>query len=239
MVVFPVLAKADVFIKQKRHTDAYEVMGQTQPAKDEIVVMWMGKDKGRLDMSEDSSWIIRLDKNMMYILDHTKMEYVEVPFNEFGDLISYSISQSEMSEEEKAQAKKFMKGIMSMMKPKVEVKDTGEKQKIKGWNCRKYIMKMKMMGMGSTSEIWATEDIKINYDLYRTLGFAMVAKQPVFQEMFEEMEKIKGIPVLTTSKSSAMGAEVKSTEELVEVKKKSAPSGTYEVPKDYVKAKKD
>ena len=40
------------------------------------------------------------------------------------------------------------------------------------------------------SEIWATEDIPIDYDLCRTLSSAMVAKQPGFQEMFEEMKKI-------------------------------------------------
>ena len=75
-------------------------MGQTQPAKDEIFTTWMGKEKGRMDMGEDSSLIIRLDKKMIYILDHTKMEYAEVPFEEYDDLMSYSISQSEMSEEE-------------------------------------------------------------------------------------------------------------------------------------------
>ena len=67
----------------------------------------------------------------------------------------------------------------------------------------------------------------------------MIAKQPGFQEMFEEMKKIKGLAVLTTSASSAMGAEVKSTEELIEVEEKSAPSGTYEIPPGYTKAKGD
>jgi len=65
----------------------------------------------------------------------------------------------------------------------------------------------------------------------------VISKQPGFQEMLEEMKKIKGIAVLTVSTSSAMGAEVKSTEELIEVEKKSAPSGTYEIPEGYIKAK--
>jgi hypothetical protein len=239
-VAFPLMCTADVYIKQKRHTDAFEVMGQAQPEKDEITVMWMSKDKGRIDMREGQSMIIRLDKNIMYFLDHAKMTYSEMPFGDISEIILGAIPESELSEEERKEAEKFMKGIAStMMKAEAEVTDTGEKQKIKGWNCRKYIMKVKMMMATSTAEIWATEDIKINYELYRTLGSAVISKQPGFQEMFEEMKKIKGIAVLTTSASSAMGAEVKSTEELIEVKEKSAPSGTYEIPTGYTKAKGD
>jgi hypothetical protein len=239
-VAFPLMCAADVYIKQKRHTDAFEVMGQAQPEKDEITVMWMSKDKGRIDMGEGQSMIIRLDKNMIYFLDQAKMTYSEMPFGDLSEVILEAIPESELSEEERKEAKKFMKGIVgTMMTAEAEVTDTGEKQKIKGWNCRKYIMKVKMMMATATSEIWATEDIKINYELYRTLGSAVISKQPGFQEMFEEMKKIKGIAVLTTSASSAMGAEVKSTEELVEVEEKSAPSGTYEIPPGYTKAKGD
>ncbi|NIO48518.1 MAG: hypothetical protein GTN73_03625 [Candidatus Aminicenantes bacterium] len=239
-VAFPLICRADVYIKQKRHTDAFEVMGQAQPEKEEITVTWMSEDKGRIDMEEGKSMIIRLDKNMMYFLDHTKMTYDEMPFGDLSEIISGAIQESDLSEEERKQAEKFMKGITgAMMKAEAEVTDTGEKQKIKSWSCRKYIMKMKMMMASSTSEIWATEDIKINYDLFRTLGSAMIAKQPGFQDVFEEMKKIKGMVVLTTSTSSAMGAEVKSTEELVEFEEKHAPPGTYEIPKGYAKSKGD
>jgi hypothetical protein len=240
LVAFPLICKADVYIKQKRHTDAFEVMGQAQPEKDEITVTWMSKDKGRFDMGEGQSTIIRLDKNMMYFLDHTKMTYAEMPFGDLSEVILGAVPESELSEEERKEAQKFMKGITStMMKAEAEVTDTGEEQKIKDWNCRKYIMKVKIMMATTTAEIWATEDIKINYDLYRTLGAAMISKQPGFQEMFEEMKKIKGIAVLTTSASSAMGAEVKSSEELIEFEEKPAPSGAYEIPAGYKKAKGD
>lgn len=238
MIASPVLVRADVYIKLKRHTDAYQVMGQTQPEKDEIIITWMGKDKGKIDTGEDQSMIILLDKKMMYFLDHAKKTYSEMPFGDLSEILSSALPESELSEEEMAMAKKFMKGITSsMMKFEAKVTDTGEKKTIKGWKCRKYIMNVKMMMGGSTSEIWATEDIKINFDLYRTLGFSIMAKQPGFQEVMKEMEKIKGVAVLTTSTSSAMGADVKMTDEITEVKEESAPSGAYEVPKDYVKAK--
>ena len=238
-MVFPLICRADVYIKTESHTGAFEVMGQKQPEKKEITVMRLRKDKGRIDIGEAVSIIIRKDKKEMYFMDNIKMTFRRVPFGNLDEIISSFIPESELSGEEREEAKKFMKGIGAMMKVEAKVTDTEEKQKIKGWNCRKYIMEMKMMMGSSTSEIWATEDIKIDYDLYRTLGSAMISKQPGFKELFEEMKKVKGMAVLTTSTSSAMGAEVKSTQEVIEAGEKPAPKGTYEITKGYVESKGD
>jgi len=121
-------------------------MGQTQPAKDEILVTWMDKDKARLDHGEDTSIIVRLDKKMMYMIKHAEMKYREMPISETSDILSSAISGADLSDEEKAQAQKMMKGFAQMMQPNVSVTETGEKQKIKDWKCTKYIMTMKLGG---------------------------------------------------------------------------------------------
>jgi hypothetical protein len=232
------MVKADIYIKQKNHTDEMKLMGQTQPAKDEIFEIWMGKDKARLNYGKDTSIIVRQDKRMLYTINHTKMTYSEMPFNETSDILTASISGADLSEEEKAQAQKMMKGFAQMMTPKVSVEETGETQKIKNWKCNKYIMTMKMMGTTSTSEIWATEDIKINYELYTTLRLSMMPKSPGLDKMLEEMKKIKGLTVLSTDTTAMMGTQVTSTQELLEASEKSAPAGTYKVPEGYKKKNK-
>jgi hypothetical protein len=233
--IIPLTVRADVYIKQKNHTDETKIMGQTQPAKDEVIVTWMGKGRARLDQGEDTSIIVRLDKNVMYMINHDEMKYSEIPFDETSDILTAAISSSDLSEEEQAQAQKMMKGFGQMMQPKVSVEETGETQKIKNWKCKKYIMTMKMMGTTSTSEIWATEDIKINYDLYTTLSLAMMPKTLGLDKMMEEMKKIKGLTVLSTGTTTMMGTKVKSTQELLEASEKPAPAGTYEVPEGYKK----
>jgi hypothetical protein len=119
------------------------------------------------------------------------------------------------------------------MKPSVSVTATGETQKIKNWNCKKYNMTMSMMGTKSTGEIWATEDIKIDYDLYRNLTYSIMGQTPGVEDMMKEMSKVKGIVVQSTSTVSMMGTDVKSSQELMEVSDQSAPAGTYEVPNGY------
>jgi hypothetical protein len=234
-VVVPLAVQADVYIKQKNHTDAFSMMGQSQPAKDDLFVTWMSKDKARMDHGEDTSIIIRMDKKVMYMINHAEMKYTEMPIDSKGDIFSSAIASSDLSDEEQAQAKKMMEGFAKMMKPKVSVTETGETQKIKSWNCKKYNMTMSMMGATTKSETWASEDIKIDYELYRSLTFSLMGQTPGIEDMMKEMEKIKGIVVLSTGTMSMMGTDVKSTQELLEVAEKSAPGGTYEVPDGYKK----
>jgi hypothetical protein len=233
--VTSLVLQADVFIKQKNHTDGFSMMGQSQPAKDDVFVTWMGKNMARLDQGEDTSIIILLDKNVMYLVNHAEMSYTEMAIGGKSDILTSAISGSDMSDEEQAQAKKMMQGFSQMMKPSVSVTETGESQKIKGWNCKKYDLTMTMMGMTSNAETWATEDIKIDYELYRNLTMSLMGQMSGIEDMLKEMEKIKGIIVLQESSMSMMGTDVKSSQELMEVSDKTAPAGTYTVPAGYKK----
>lgn len=237
LIIIPLVMQADVYIKQKNHSDGFSMMGQNQPAKDEMFVTWMGKDKARIDQGEDTSIIIRLDKKVMYMVNHAEMSYAEMAIGGKNDIFSSVIAGSDLSDEEQAQAKEMMQGFATMMKPTVSVTETGVSQEIKSWNCKKYNMKMDMMGMTTTAEIWATEDIKIDYELYRNLTFSLMGQMTAIEDMMREMKKIKGIVVLQESTTSMMGSDVKSSLELVEVSNKPAPAGTYTVPEGYEKQK--
>jgi hypothetical protein len=233
--IVPLAVQADVYIKQQNHTDGFSMMGQSQPARDDLFITWMGKDMARMDHGEDTTIIIRLDKKMMYMINHAEMKYAEFAIGGKDDIFSQAISGAGLSGEDQAQAKKMMEGFSKMMKPKVSVKATGETQKINNWNCQKYEMEMSMMGTTSKTEIWASEDIKIDYSLYRNLTYSAMGQMPGIEDMMKEMEKIKGIVVRSTGTTSMMGTDVKSTQELQEVSDKSAPAGTYEVPSGYKK----
>jgi len=236
-IAVPLAGQTDIFIKQKNHTDGYSMMGQTQPAKDDIFMTWMGKDVARMDHGEDTSIIIRLDKNMMYIINHADMEYTEIPVGSKEGIFASALASSDMSDDEQAEAKKMMEKFAGMMKPKVSVTATSEAKKIKDWNCKKYNMTMSIMGMTTESEVWATEEIKIDYDLYRSLAFSLMGQTPGVEDMMKEMSKIKGIVVWQEGTMSMMGSDVKTTTELLAVAKKSAPAGTYDVNEGYTNKK--
>ncbi len=238
-IIIPLVVQADFYIKQKNHTDSFSIMGQSTPAKDDMFVTWMGKDKARMDMGEEISIIFRLDNKVMYMINHAEMSYMEMAIGGVNDILS-SIAANSGQSEEQAQAKKMMEGFAGMMKPTSTVTETGESQTIKGWNCKKYDMEMSIMGMTTTAEIWATEDIKIDYDLYRNLTYSIMGSMGQMMDMgdwMEEMKKIKGIVVQQEGTMSMMGSDVKSSQELLEASNKPAPAGTYTVPEGYEKQK--
>ncbi len=220
-------AWADDYLKMRHVSEAYEIMGQKQPASEEIVETWLGKDMARMDTGQKTSVIMRGDKQVMYILDHDQKKYTEIPMDMtrmFGEM---------GGSQEQAQMMAQMMG--AMMKVNARVVDTGKTQTVNQWNCRVYQMTLEM-AMGTTeSEVCASEDIGVDMGLYYKMGNAMMAGQQGFQEAIREMEKIKGIPVRTTSTATVMGAAMKTSEELLEHKKMSAPEGSFEIPADYAK----
>jgi hypothetical protein len=238
-----VQARADIYMKQKVHTDAFKIMGQSQPEKDAISVFWLGENKARTDQEAGTSSILLGDKKILYMIDHNKKTYAEMPLD-FDKMFEAAAASEAAEDPEKAEAMKkmpaFMKGMMKgvMGNMSAKVTETGETKKIGSWNCRKYLIEMDMGMAGKTnSEAWATEDLKIDYSLYFTSANAMLASQPGFDKIVKEMQKVKGVIVFSTAKVSVMGADMTSTTELLECSEKAAPAGNYDIPAGYKKVK--
>lgn len=226
---------ADIYMKQKTHTDAFQMMGQSQPAKDTVMTIWLTEGKARMDNEDGtSSLLIAADKKLIMI-DNNKKQYAEMPLD-FDKMFQEAAGDDPQKAEAMAKMPGFMKNMMKGMSAKVT--DTGETKKIGDWNCRKYLLEMNMgMGGTTTAESWASEDLKFDYTQVFAAANAMMASMPGFENIIKEMKKIKGVVVYQESKVAMMGAEVKSTTELVEAGDKAAPAGTYDLPAGYKKVK--
>ncbi|MBP8645364.1 MAG: DUF4412 domain-containing protein [Syntrophobacteraceae bacterium] len=215
---------ADIFMKQQQHIDGFTIMGQTQPPRDSIQTIWMSEDKLRSD-DDEHSVLVRLDKRTIYLIDHARKAYEIVPMDT-GKMAAEAIDD----EEDMAPGGR---------KIQVTVTETGEKKKINDWNCRKYIQKVVTVMGPMTSEVWATEDIKIDDSLYARFSAAMLAMQPGLSEnlgaLTEEMKKIRGVPVLTTTTTRVMNSTMKSSQKLLEFKEGKAPAGTFDLPGGYTR----
>ncbi|UCC39004.1 MAG: DUF4412 domain-containing protein [Candidatus Aminicenantes bacterium] len=224
VLLSPSVAKADILVKKKKHTDAVTMMGQTQPAKDEEVETWLGKDKMRQEEGDGKVYILRFDLNKAYYIDYTKNTYSEIDLP--IDL-------------EKALGPQAQQ-MMQMMQASSTFTDTGEKQKIKNWNCKKYLaeINISMMGMSMPikMEIWASKDLGVDTNMYKKFYKETLALNPMTKELVEDFQKMEGFPVLTNVSMSMMGTEMKYHEEVISVEKKDAPKGTYEVPEGFTKA---
>jgi len=215
---------ADVYLKQRMlQPDAKDKKDAEQ-----IHETWITPTKVRTNTGDHSS-IFDVEKNLLINLDHSKKKYMEIPLD-----FSSAVAADPQAENLPA----FMK---NMMKMEVSIRPTGEEKQIGEWACRKYLQTLKMAMMTSESEIWASEDIHVDIEVYRKFSAALMASQPGFYkllgDMMKESEKIRGIPVLQITKSKVMGKTMETTTELIEVKDVETPADLFVVPPGYKKEK--
>nr|MBN2277561.1 DUF4412 domain-containing protein [candidate division Zixibacteria bacterium] len=228
LLVGPALVSADTMIKQVNERGAFEMMGQKVPAGSDTSTVWLGKDRARTDNGDTATVIMRMDKNAVYMIDHKHKAYTEIALEDLGDF------DKMMGDNE--EAKKMMQGMMAMMKMTVTVTPTEETQKIDKWNCKKYDVKV-AMGMGSSDMvIWATDEVKLDYDMFMNLTNSFKAIMPGYDQMIEEMKKIKGLPIKTLNTTKMMGAEATSVMQVIDIKEMDPPAGIYELPEGYQKS---
>lgn len=221
LVLAPLCAGADVFMKEKIQTEGMKIMGQAQPPQEKVSTTWISQDKMRKDEGEVSTIARMVDGRMkIYHLNHPEKTYTELSFDS-GDLRDMTASMAE--------------GM------KLKVTPTGETRTIGTWKCRKYLQEMDMGMMPMHSEVWASEDITIPYqDFFDRMTLTMMAQQPgtqvSMQAVQEEMQKIKGVPVLTVTTTTIMkGMNMKTSRELLEIKEGKAPEGSFEIPPGYAR----
>ncbi len=228
----PAVARADVYMKQRHRTEPFQMMGQAQPARDTVQTVWMTEDKARSD-DERQSIILRADRGVIYILNHAEKSYHEMPMDA-SRMAERGGAGQPMSRQDREAMGQMAQGMLKM---KVTVTETGERKRIGEWNCRKYLQTVDMAMGPSRSEVWATEDIKIDPNLYARFSSALLGSNPGARENMDaimgEMKKIKGVPVYTTTTANMMNSTVKSTMELLEFKEGKAPTGIFELPPGY------
>jgi hypothetical protein len=209
---------ADVYIKTNVHTDAFAMMGQNQPAKDEVMEQWVGNNQ-LVNQTGDKIMIMDMGKNMMYVVNLKDKTYVQT---------SLPLDMSKLVPKEAA-------GMMSMMKVTVKVTPNGQKQKVNKWNCIGYDVDMNMMMMQMKMKVWATTEVPFDWKLFAKM-YANVSKMQFMDDAaIAELMKINGYQVASEMSMDMMGSKMKVTSQVVEITQKPAPAGIYSVPAGFTK----
>ena len=232
---------ADVIYKQKGSTSGFMGMGNMEM---EATIMLKG-DKQKQESStkfmgamaqympgggeQNQMTITRLDKEMIWNIDMLKKTYTEMTFDDMKKMMGMAMAESEKAAEEDVEAK-----------VKVDVKKSGQKKKIAGYECEEFIIKMVAEGKdvmsGETQEfevnthLWVSPKVK-GYDQIESFQKKMAEKmgfegkyEPGLaqvltrygieaEELTKKMKEIKGLPMLTVVKMKAAGEAAEVDEE--------------------------
>ena len=220
VLILPSAAGADTLYTLKSHTDAFQVGGQSQPAKDSTVKVWVAGDRMRRDDGEQSM-IFRMDQNRLYLVDHEDKTYSEIALP--IDLRKMMPKGSEAMADQ----------IAAAMQVTVQVTPRDEVKKVNQWNAKRYDVSVQSaMGMKIATTMWVTKEIE-GFGHFNKLAGTVAALQPGSNEWVKQLEKVDGFPVLTESQVDALGAKFGTREELVSVETKTAPAGSFDPPAGY------
>ena len=224
VLVLAVIAHADIYVKSKFHSDAFSIMGQSQPERNDINEQWIGDDKFA-GLTKDTSFIMDLKKNMMYIINHNEKTYVEsgIPLD-LTKLLPPEIAQ--------------MAG--AMMKMTVQVTPNNQTKKIGQWNCAGYDATISMMMMPMKMTVWASTDVPIDMNKYtdKIFGNVLKAQMMLDDAAIKEMMKVKGYWIAQETNIEMMGTKMTSANEVLEISKKTPDPSVYTVPAGYKKTDK-
>jgi hypothetical protein len=180
--------------------------------------------------------IIRLDKELMWVLDTDKKEYSEIKFGEFE-------AAEGKGEEESAE-------------PEITVKKTGRKKEILNKECEEVVVSMKVKGdrgnMAFTQTMWVTEDIA-NYDELKNFNKKMtdlgttssssstMGNKKAYQDLQRKVREIDGFP-LELDLAMTMGAEemtftIKTHSTVTKFDNAPINQKVFEIPEGYVPSK--
>jgi hypothetical protein len=223
VLMLAAFASADIYIKSKAHTDAFAVMGQSQPAKDETTEQWMGDDKFATITSE-MSFVVDLKKNVFYWINHGNKTYLES---------ALPLDMTKLVDPQMAQM------MAQMMKMTVTATPNSQTKKIGQWNCSGYDVAINMMMMPMKMSVWASTDVPFDVDKFMKMYANILKAQLRLDDAaLQEMMKVKGYWIATEVNAEIMGAKMHNTTEVVEISNKTAAASVYSVPAGYTKKDK-
>lgn len=213
------LALADTKLIEKVHTDAIEIMGQSQPAQDVTNTVWFFENGLRSDSGHIST-IIRLDLNKMFIINRELKTYME------SDL--------------PVDLKKFLPAgvyeqASKMLAMKLTVTPTDETKKIGEYNCRKYDVTLQVAMQTAHSVQWASTEVPVPEASRKAIASSMFATQSDQAPLINEYMKIAGYRVHQETTMNVMGVSVKTVEDLVSAEEVKVPAGHYDPPAGFEK----
>ena len=223
LLAFAVPAAADSLLTLKSHVDSFQVAGESQPAKDTEIRVWMAGDKLRRDEGETTA-ILRLDRNKLYIVRHADKTWSELALP--VDFVRLMPKGSEQAGAVWAQ----------QMKLTVDLQPTQETRTVGTWSSRKLRMDItNATGMKIASTLWVSKDVQ-GWSALNRLAATLAALQPGSASWVSALEKLEGFPVLREDRVEAMGARFNTREELVTVETRDPTPATYEPPAGYKQA---
>jgi hypothetical protein len=183
-------------------TEEAEQSGGPMPGKTQLTITVSG-DRARVDVGKEISSIVDSKTGAVTSLMHSQKIAMQLPEGAL-DAIKKKTTQS---------------------KPKLDLKPTGNKKTINGFNCEEY----KGTIEGMKVAFWITHEVENQKEILAQIGKLSGGNDP-FHAALEGGADFPGFPIRSTLSSPQAGT---STMTVISVRNEDVPATTFEIPPDY------
>ncbi len=202
----------------------------TANGKQTPTVTYIGQKGTRTAMGDGTENLLRLDQKKIYVINMTKKTYTEMTFEDLQKMAdTANAAMKDVPPEAAAMMKKMGMGGGG---GDATVTKIGPGGTIAGYPTEQY-----RITLGSTTiDEWLAPGITFPEAYYVAMR-AFVPSTPMLdmKKLYEELGKLKGVPLKSVMSMKMMGREMTSTTEVTAVDKTPIPAEAFEVPAGFKK----
>ncbi|MGB5105622.1 MAG: hypothetical protein WBP42_02800 [Candidatus Zixiibacteriota bacterium] len=228
LLICGTIGYADTSITQRERIDAYVQDGDSIPAMSSDITIVLDDKRLRIELPYGQIVLYHADSNSWFTLTPRAEIYSKgQPFEVMTTTATESAGDSIGFVEGLSKIRPSLSGIKSI------TKEINEEKVINGFRCKKFIVEVTDSADTNAAEVWTTNDLRLNYELYTKSFPPTNFSGPQQARLCDEIAKIVGLHVLVVKRSTDFGADIRWISEVVESKEIGVPDGFYEVPDNF------
>ena len=192
-----------------------------------VSTQYIAADRIRTSDGENDT-VMEVVAGRFTVINHKKKEYYEFTRDEM--LLAMQKFEQQMAGPAGAMFEKMMGGKAG----EVTVQK-GASRKVAGYDCANYTFSL---GENMRYEMCVTQALQLPVQYYAALEGPYWMMGPMgkrFVKIFDEMKKVKGLPVAMNTTVNLMAMKMQLTSEVTEVRKGAIPATAFQVPAGYKK----
>jgi hypothetical protein len=223
VLIIPLGASADTYIKTTSHTDGYYRGGSMNPAVDEMREMWIGEMRLAY-ITEGQKMLFDAEKNSFIFINSRDNSYTET---------ALPLDMSKLFAEEDF-------GRLQMFQRTGEIKALEAKKKIGDWECSGYELSDWVLYQGGKVnerevKMWISNDVPFDLAKFNALSVNLFKLGNLADGYIEKLSGIEGFQIANEETTYAEGMAITTTNKVVEMAEKEAPPDVFAIPEGCTK----
>jgi len=207
-------------------TGAMSLPGEFRAASTDTSILWLSESQARRD-TRGRSFLVDGPTTTVTMVNHVDRTWTTMSAAE----VQAQLNQLALDNSESGNMQ--LERIKDMLDVAARVTDTGQTETIDGYQCKRWIVEMNMGKQETTSEVWLTKDIDVDYSLLQYISTPALSAIPGGKGALRELAKLEGVPVLSTALLRIMNREGQSESRLHSVDTVQLSPDFFLPPTDY------